>query len=105
MNYNKENEIAENGDDMIIDELFDVASVAAELRSLKPNRLHLKRQKFKQLYPIIVEMLEKHITQKSILAILAKRDLKLHPAVFKEWMAAEAMESNGNTGTALEVVE
>ena len=69
--------------------------IAAALRSLKPNEQHRKNQLFSLLYPVIVEMLEQCVTQKSILKKLDEMGLKLHPSRFKELMAAEAKASSG----------
>jgi hypothetical protein len=71
----------------------DVAMQAADmevaLRGLKPKLQHRKNQLFSLLYPVIVELLAKNVTQKSILEALQAKGLKLHPARFKELMAAE----------------
>lgn len=71
----------------------DAADIAAALRSLKPNAQHRKSQIFSLLYPVIVEMLAKNVTQKSILKKLEEMGLKLHPSRFKELMAVEASAS------------
>lgn len=73
------------------------ADIAAALRSLKPNEQHRKNQLFSLLYPVIVEMLEQNVTQKSILKKLEEMGLKLHPSRFKELMAAEAKVAAGET--------
>lgn len=77
--------------------------IAAALHSLKPNPLHRKRQLFKRLHPVILEMIEAQVTQKAILATLAQHGLKLHPSLFKEWMGAEAEARSGNNGTDIVV--
>ncbi len=68
----------------------EATELEAALRSLKPNPLHRKQQLFTRLYPVIVELLASNVTQKSILEMLEGKGLKLHPARFKEMMAAEA---------------
>ena len=67
----------------------EAADIAAALRSLKPNRQHHDSQLFAILYPVIVEMLDKKVTQKAILKTLGEHGLKLHPARFKDLMANE----------------
>jgi len=64
--------------------------VAAALRALKPNLQHRKHQMFALLYPVILEMLEKNVTQKAILELLGVKGLKMHPTQFKALMAVEA---------------
>jgi hypothetical protein len=66
------------------------ADMASALRTLKPNMLRRKNQLFSLLYPVIVELLENNVTQKSILEMLQTNGLKLHPSRFKELMTAEA---------------
>lgn len=70
------------------------ADIAAALRNLKPNHQHRKNQLFSLLYPVILEMLEQNVTQKSILEMLAMKGLKLHPSRFKELMEAETKAAN-----------
>lgn len=69
---------------------LEADDIMGALRELQSNPQHRKGQLFSLLYPAIVEMLEKNVTQKAILATLAKKGLKLHPARFKEMMATEA---------------
>ena len=64
--------------------------LVSALRTLKPNAQHRKHLLFSLLYPVIVELLDNKVTQKSILEVLETKGLKLHPARFKELMAAEA---------------
>lgn len=66
------------------------ADIAAAIRNLKPNQKHRKNQMFSLLYPAILEMMGKSVTQKSILQLLEAKGLKLHPSRFKELMAAQA---------------
>ena len=73
--------------------------IMGALRELQSNPQHRKGQLFSLLYPAIVEMLEKNVTQKAILATLAQRGLKLHPARFKEMMATEAQKIRGIPGS------
>ena len=72
----------------------EAADIAAALRSLKPNRQHHDSQLFATLYPVIVEMLDKKVTQKAILKTLGEHGLKLHPARFKDLMANERSGSD-----------
>lgn len=66
------------------------AQIANALRALKPNPKQQKEALFTALYPVIVERLQADVSQKSILELLAAQGLKLHPARFKELLAAEA---------------
>jgi len=68
--------------------------MVSALRTLKPKAQHRKSQLFSLLYPVIVELLENNITQKSILEMLEEKGLKLHPSRFKELMAAEAEKNH-----------
>lgn len=74
------------------------AEMAAALRTLKPNANHQKNQLFSLLFPVIVELLQNNVTQKAILEMLRSKGLKLHPARFKELMAAEAKAHTGEAG-------
>jgi len=76
-------------------------SIADALRSLKPNEQHRKSELFSRLYPVISDLLKQNITQKSILEKLAEMGLKLHPARFKELMAAQAATATSSTDKAL----
>jgi hypothetical protein len=78
---------------------LQAADMASALRSLKPNAQRRKNQLFSLLYPVIVEMLVKNVTQKSILEKLDEMGLKLHPSRFKELMAAEAKANADETVT------
>lgn len=60
------------------------------LLGLQPKRQHQKNQLFTMLYPVIVELLEKRVSQKDILAVLQAQGLKLHPSRFKALMTAHA---------------
>jgi len=80
-----------------IDIQAHAADIAAALRSLAPNEQHRKNQLFELLRPVILEMLEQKVTQKSILKKLEEMGLKLHPARFKELMASEAKATAGET--------
>ena len=60
------------------------------LLGLQPKVQHQKNQLFTMLYPVIVDLLEKHVSQKDILAVLQAQGLKLHPSRFKALMTAHA---------------
>ncbi|EIM03325.1 hypothetical protein [Rhodanobacter thiooxydans] len=60
------------------------------LLGLQPKIQHQKNQLFTMLYPVIVELLEKRVSQKDILAVLQAQGLKLHPSRFKALMTAHA---------------
>lgn len=64
------------------------------LLGLKPKIQHRKNQLFTMLYPVIVELLEKRVSQKDILAVLQAQGLKLHPSRFKALMTAHAAPTN-----------
>ena len=78
--------------------------IAAAIRNLQPNEKHRKSELLSLLYPVILEMLAKNVTQKSILKLLEEKGLKLHPSRFKELMAAQA-NANGGETTAEENAE
>ncbi|HFF6191674.1 TPA: hypothetical protein ACGCHN_004309 [Stenotrophomonas maltophilia] len=74
-------------------------SIAEALRSLKPNEQHRKSQLFSLLYPVISDLLQHNVTQKSILEKLGEMGLKLHPARFKELMAAQAATTSTSSSS------
>lgn len=71
------------------------------LKALQPKQQHQKAQLFALLYPTIVELLNKQVSQKAILEVLETQGLKLHPARFKELMAAQATTHTSSTDKAL----
>lgn len=79
-----------NADATSDDLQVQATEMASALRMLKPNAVFRKNQLFSLLYPTIVELLKNNVTQKAILGLLQEKGLKLHPARFKELMAAEA---------------
>ncbi len=81
---------------------FEADDIMGALRELQSNPQHRKGQLFSLLYPAIVEMLEKNVTQKAILATLAEKGLKLHPARVKERMAMEAQKIPSISGSRVE---
>ena len=87
----------------IDDRLLDQASRCTDaLKALQPKQQHQKAQLFALLYPTIVELLNKQVSQKAILEVLETQGLKLHPARFKELMAAQAATtSTSSTDKAL----
>ena len=72
------------------------AEMASALRTLKPNAQHRKNQLFSLVYPVILELIKKNVTQKAILEKLEEMGLKLHPSRFKELMAAAAKVTAGD---------
>lgn len=70
------------------------ADIAAAIRNLKPNQKHRKNQLFSLLYPAILEMMAKSVTQKSILELLEAKGLKLHASRFKELLEIERKAAN-----------
>jgi hypothetical protein len=87
----------DTADTVFMDIHEQAAEMTSALRALKPNEQHRRNQLFSLLYPIIIEMLAKNVTQKSILKKLEEAGLKLHPTRFKELMAAEAKKNAGET--------
>jgi hypothetical protein len=86
----------------LVDVQTQAADMVSALRTLKPNAQHRKSQLFSMLYPVIVELLENNVTQKAILELLQTKGLKLHPARFKELMAAEASAQPATTAGRFE---
>jgi hypothetical protein len=79
------------------------AALAKEaLLSLQPNFRHQKTELFTLLYPTIVELLNKHVSQKAILEVLQTQGLKLHPSRFKALMAAHAETARTQVGGSAE---
>ena len=66
------------------------------LLTLQPKAQHQKAELFTLLYPTIVELLNKHVSQKAILDMLQTQGLKLHPSRFKGLMAAHAMAARSS---------
>ncbi|MEL1263063.1 hypothetical protein [Pseudoxanthomonas putridarboris] len=60
------------------------------LLTLQPKAQHQKTELFTLLHPTIVELLNRHVSQKAILDMLQAQGLKLHPSRFKALMAAHA---------------
>ena len=60
------------------------------LKALQPKQQHRNTQLFAMLYPTILELLDRQVTQKAILEVLQAQGLKLHPARFKELMDIQA---------------
>lgn len=71
----------------------EIEKIKDELRALAPNKRALIAQRFADLYPVIEEMKLKNVTQKSILLVLEKNGLKLHPARFNKLMAEVKKQS------------
>lgn len=80
------------------------ASLDKELMALQPNPRKLKRQRFAKLYPTIVERLKAGVTQKAILDLLAKHDLKMHPAKFKKLLDEEKSKADELHGSVMKGV-
>ena len=53
------------------------------LLTLQPQAKHQKNELFTRLYPTIVALLSKHVSQKAILDMLQTQGLKLHPSRFR----------------------
>ena len=83
--------IKDTGGNQVGGDLAAKALQAKEaLLTLQPKVQHQKTELFTLLYPTIVELLNKHVSQKAILGMLQTQGLKLHPSRFKALMAAHA---------------
>lgn len=82
-----------------------LADIKAAVRNLKPNRQQCVAHLFSELYPVIREMLDQKVTQKSILEVLEAHGLKLHPSRFKALMQAEASANSNNVTTSQEAAQ
>ncbi|WP_312226474.1 MULTISPECIES: hypothetical protein [Gammaproteobacteria] len=69
------------------------------LKALQPKQQHRNAQLFAMLYPTILDLLGRQVTQKAILEVLQAQGLKLHPARFKELMDLQA-NAVGNAATS-----
>lgn len=69
------------------------------LLGLQPKIQHQKNQLFTMLYPVIVELLEKRVSQKDILAVLQAQGLKLHASRFKALMTTHAARADHSLAT------
>lgn len=69
------------------------------LDALQASPRHRVAEKFALLYPKIVELRARKVTQKAILEVLEANGLKLHPARFKELMDLQA-NAMGNATTS-----
>lgn len=72
------------------------------LLTLQPKAQHQKTQLFTLLYPTIVELLGKHVSQKAILDMLQAQGLKLHPSRFKALMDAHAAGAHNESSDPAE---
>lgn len=79
---------------------MNATRMTEKLKELQPSPKHRTNQLFAVLYPTIVEMLEKKVTQKAILEALGSEGLKLHPKRFKDLMAAEAQREQPESNQA-----
>ena len=67
----------------------DIDAMLAALDALGPGKQQQKTALFSKLYPGILDAMMRNVPQKLILAELQRFGLKLHPARFKEMLAAE----------------
>ena len=72
------------------------------LLTLQPQAKHQKNELFTRLYPTIVALLSKHVSQKAILDMLQTQGLKLHPSRFKALMAAHAEAARTKVSGSIE---
>lgn len=91
-----DNNILAHADDRLLEQATRCTDA---LKALQPKQQHQKAQLFALLYPTIVELLNKQVTQKAILEVLETQGLKLHPARFKELMAAQAVEQSAHVAS------
>jgi hypothetical protein len=66
----------------------------ARIDALEPNRRQMKASAFTAAYPAIRRAINRGVTQKAILKLLAEAGIKLHPARYKAMMAEAASRSN-----------
>ena len=75
------------------DQQFDT-DLLARIDALEPNKRQLKASAFTSAYPTIRRAIDRGVTQKAILKLLAEAGIKLHPARYKAMMAEEASRSD-----------
>lgn len=64
--------------------------LAARIDALEPNKQQLKASAFSSAYPAIRRAIDRGVTQRAVLKLLADAGIKLHPARYKTMMADEA---------------
>ncbi|WP_127803894.1 hypothetical protein [Hydrogenophaga sp. NH-16] len=75
---------------------IDCDALTAELRETKPGRASQTEGAFVRMLPEIRSALERNVTRKVLLAVLAKHGLKLSPVKFKA-----LMEKHGQPSTEI----
>lgn len=76
-----------------LDEPFDTG-LLARIDALEPNQRQMKASAFTAAYPAIRRAIDRGVTQKAVLKLLADAGIKLHPARYKAMMVEEANRSN-----------
>ena len=67
----------------------DFDDLAAEIQALMPGERFQKSELFTKLFPVIEDAFARNVPQKDILALLARKGLKLHPVRFKSMLTEE----------------
>ena len=62
--------------------MSSVETIREELLQLTPKSTHAKERRFADLHPLIRQLMSNKVTQRDILAILAKNGVTLSPARF-----------------------
>lgn len=83
---------------MTLDEQLDNA-LLAKIDALEPNRKQIKASAFTAAYPAIRRAIDRGVTQKAILKLLAEAGIKLHPARYKAMLAEEESRYNSSALT------
>lgn len=71
-------------------QIIDTHAMVTSLGALQPSEERSRADTIAELYPAIRHAMSRGVTAKAIMADLQRNGLKLHPARFKELMAAEA---------------
>lgn len=69
---------------------IDTDEVIRGLNALAPDQRTASTTKFAEFYPAITQAFARKVPQKNILAYLASKGLKLHPAKFRAMLSTEA---------------
>lgn len=73
---------------------IDFDALTAELRETKPGRASQTEEAFERMLPEIRSALERKVTRKVLLAVLAKHRLKLGPVKFKVLLTASRKDQS-----------
>jgi hypothetical protein len=67
----------------------EIAKLTAGLKGLPRNEQQVKAAKFRALFPVIKEVLNDNVPQRTVIAYLAEQGLKLSPNTFRSMLDAE----------------